>query len=81
MLVVLTVPLVLNAFGVHGVDPYTPLARSFDPVGFAVLCAVTLGAAVAMGRLEVAEQLDDRTIACGSIDHCHRTRSRRCRVR
>ena len=51
MLVVLTVPLVLNAFGVHGVDPYTPLARSFDPVGFAVLCAVTLGAAAAMGRL------------------------------
>ncbi len=51
MLVVLIVPLVLNAFGVHGVDPYTPLARSFDLVGFAVLCAVTLGAAVAMARL------------------------------
>ncbi len=51
MLVVLIVPLALNAFGVHGVDPYTPLARSFDLIGFAVLCAVTLGAAVAMARL------------------------------
>jgi membrane AbrB-like protein len=50
MLVVLVVPLTLNAFDIHGVDPYAPLARTFDPIGFAVLCAVTLGAAAAMAR-------------------------------
>jgi membrane AbrB-like protein len=50
MLVVLIVPLLFNWLDVHGLDPYVPLARSFDPVGFAVLVAVTLGAAVAMSR-------------------------------
>lgn len=51
MLVVLIVPLLFTALGVHGQDPYEPLARTFDPVGFAVLVAVTLGAAVAMERI------------------------------
>ena len=50
MLVVLIVPLLFSWLDVHGLDPYTPLARVFDPVGFAVLIAVTLGAAVAMER-------------------------------
>jgi membrane AbrB-like protein len=50
MLVVLIVPLSFNLLQVHGLDPYVPLARSFDPIGFAVLVAVTLGAAVAMER-------------------------------
>ena len=51
MLVVLIVPLFVQpGCEVHGLDPYVPLARSFDPVGFAVLVAVTLGAAVAMER-------------------------------
>jgi uncharacterized protein len=50
MLVVLIVPLVFSWFDVHGLDPYTPLARVFNPVGFAVLVAVTLGAAAAMAR-------------------------------
>jgi len=50
MLVVLIVPLLFGALGVQGLDPYTPFARRFDPVGFAVLVAVTLGAAVAMER-------------------------------
>ena len=50
MLVVLIVPLLFNWLDVHGLDPYVPLARTFDPVGFAVLVAVTLGAAVAMER-------------------------------
>lgn len=51
MLVVLVVPLTFNGLGLHGVDPYQPLARAFEPVGFAVLVAVTLGAAAAMQRL------------------------------
>jgi hypothetical protein len=51
MLVVLIVPLTFNALGVSGADPYQPLARSFDPLGFAVLVAVTLGAAAAMQRM------------------------------
>ncbi len=51
MLVVLIVPLLFGALGVHGLDPYTPFARRFDPLGFAVLVAVTLGAAAAMERL------------------------------
>jgi uncharacterized protein len=51
MLVVLIVPLGFNALGLHGADPYQPLARSFDPLGFAVLVAVTFGAAAAMQRM------------------------------
>jgi membrane AbrB-like protein len=51
MLVVLIVPLTLNALQVHGLDPYTPAARVFDPLGFVVLVAVTLGAAVALRHL------------------------------
>jgi hypothetical protein len=51
MLVVLIVPLSFDALGVHGADPYTPLARAFDPLGFVVLTAVTFGAAAAMQRL------------------------------
>lgn len=50
MLVVLIVPLAFSWLDVHGLDPYTPLARVFDPIGFAVLVAVTLGAAAAMER-------------------------------
>jgi membrane AbrB-like protein len=50
MLVVLIVPLLLNWLDVRGLDPYVPLARSFDLLGFAVLVAVTLGAAAAMER-------------------------------
>jgi hypothetical protein len=50
MLVVLIVPLLFAGLGVQGLDPYEPAARSFDLVGFAVLAAVTLGAAAAMER-------------------------------
>jgi membrane AbrB-like protein len=50
MLVVLIVPVALGLLDVHGLDAYQPLARNFDPVGFAVLVAVTLGAAVVMER-------------------------------
>jgi membrane AbrB-like protein len=51
MLVVLIVPLTLNALQVHGLDPYAPAARVFDPLGFGVLVAVTLGAAAALRHL------------------------------
>jgi membrane AbrB-like protein len=51
MLVVLIVPLLLNAFNVHGLDPYVPSAREFAPGGFALLVAVTGCAALAMGRV------------------------------
>ena len=51
MLVVLIVPFAFNAFDIHGLDPYTPLAREFSWTGFAVLVAVTAGAAVAMERI------------------------------
>ncbi|HEX5639143.1 MAG TPA: AbrB family transcriptional regulator [Burkholderiaceae bacterium] len=51
MLVVLIVPLLLNAFDVHGRDPYVPTAREFSWGGFALLAAVTGGAALVMGRL------------------------------
>jgi membrane AbrB-like protein len=50
MLVVLIVPVALGLLDVHGLDAYQPLARNFDPMGFAVLVAVTLGAAVVMER-------------------------------
>jgi membrane AbrB-like protein len=51
MLVVLIVPFAFNAFDIHGLDPYTPLAREFSWTGFAVLVAVTAGAAIAMERM------------------------------
>jgi len=51
MLVALIVPLAFAALDVHGLDPYTPLARRFDAVGFAVLVAVTMGAAAVLQRL------------------------------
>ena len=51
MLVVLIVPLLLNAFDIHGLDPYVPIAREFSWGGFALLAAVTGGAALAMRRL------------------------------
>jgi hypothetical protein len=51
MLVVLIVPLLLNAFDIHGYDPYVPLAREFSWKGFALLTAVTGGGALAMRRL------------------------------
>ena len=51
MLVALIVPLAFGALGVHGLDPYAPLARRFDAVGFAVLVAVTMGAAAVLQRL------------------------------
>jgi len=51
MLVVLIVPLLLNAFDIHGYDPYVPLAREFSWSGFAWLAVVTGGGALAMRRL------------------------------
>jgi len=51
MLVVLMVPFAFNAMGVHGLDPYTPLAKTFSWTGFIVLVAITAGAAAVMERL------------------------------
>lgn len=51
MLVVLIVPLLLNAFDIHGLDPYVPVAREFSWGGFVLLAVVTGGAAWAMRRL------------------------------
>jgi membrane AbrB-like protein len=51
MLVVLIVPLLLNAFDIHGLDPYVPIAREFSWSGFALLTVVTGGAAFAMRQL------------------------------
>ncbi len=51
MLVVLVVPFVCAALELHGRDPYAPLARNFSWTGFAVLCAVTAGAAAVLDRL------------------------------
>ncbi len=51
MLVVLIVPLLLNAFDVHGLDPYLPSAREFSPSGFVLLAVVTGGAAFLMLHL------------------------------
>lgn len=51
MLVVLIVPLLLNAFDVHGFDPYAPAAREVSWSGLALLAAVSGGAALAMGRI------------------------------
>ena len=50
MLVVLIVPFAFNAMDVRGLDPYTPLAKTFSWTGFIVLVAVTAGAAAAMER-------------------------------
>jgi membrane AbrB-like protein len=52
MLVVVIVPLAFNAMNVRGVDPYMPLARTFSWTGFAVLVAITAGAAAVMSRFQ-----------------------------
>ena len=51
MLVVLIVPFVFNAMNVHGLDPYTPLAKTFAWPGFLVLVAVTVGAGAVAERV------------------------------
>ena len=51
MLVALLVPFALQWTGVHGVDPYEPAAREFNPVGFLLLGAVTGGGAIVLLRL------------------------------
>ena len=51
MLVVLIVPLLLNAFDIHGLDPYVPIAREFSWGGFALLAIATGGAALVMRRV------------------------------
>ncbi len=51
MMVALIVPFALQTAGVHGADPYEPAARTFDPVGFLVLSAVTGGGAVVLLRM------------------------------
>jgi hypothetical protein len=50
MLVVLIVPFAFDAMDVHGLDPYTPLAKTFSWTGFVVLVAITTGAAAVMER-------------------------------
>lgn len=51
VLVALIVPLAFAALDVHGLDPFAPLARRFDALGFVVLVAVTAGAAAVLQRL------------------------------
>ena len=53
MLVALLVPLTLQWLGLEGSDPYAPASTTFDPAGFAVLVAVTGGAAFVLARLGV----------------------------
>jgi uncharacterized protein len=52
LIVALVVPLSLGALNVRGLDPYVPLAREFAWDGFAVLVAVTAGAALVMRRVD-----------------------------
>jgi membrane AbrB-like protein len=51
MLVVLIVPFAFNAMDVHGLDPYTPLAKTFSWPGFLVLVAVTAAGAAVANRI------------------------------
>ena len=51
MLVVLIVPFAFNAMNVHGLDPYTPLAKTFAWPGFLVLVAVTVGGGAVADRI------------------------------
>lgn len=51
VLVALLVPIALQASGVSGTDPYAPAATRFDAAGFAMLVAVSGGAAVVLLRL------------------------------
>ena len=54
MLVVLIVPFAFNAMNVHGLDPYTPLAKTFSWTGFVVLVAITAGCGGGDGAVQVA---------------------------
>jgi hypothetical protein len=51
VLVALCVPFALQFAGVQGADPYEPAARQFNPLGLAVLAAITGGGAIVLLRL------------------------------
>lgn len=53
LLVALVVPFALQWSGAAGSDVYLPTATAFDPVGFAVLAAVTGGGAIVLNRVRV----------------------------
>ncbi|MGH6610427.1 MAG: AbrB family transcriptional regulator, partial [Burkholderiaceae bacterium] len=44
-------PFAFDAMNVRGLDPYSPLAKTFSWTGFIVLVAVTMGAAAVMQRV------------------------------
>lgn len=52
MIVVVTVPFLFKALGIHGVDPETPVTHAFSWPGLAVLLAVTAASAAVMNRLD-----------------------------
>jgi membrane AbrB-like protein len=56
MMVALIVPFALQWVGVHGVDPYTPVAAGFDLVGLALLGALAAAGAVVLARIGVPNQ-------------------------
>ncbi len=51
VMVALIVPFGLQFAGVQGADPYEPAARQFNPLGLAVLAAITGGGAIVLLRL------------------------------
>ena len=53
LMVAVIVPFAMQFSGVHGTDPYQPVAVSFDWKGFAALAAVTGGGALVMQRLKL----------------------------
>ena len=53
MMVAVIVPFAMQFSGVHGTDPYQPMAVRFDWMGLAVLAAVTGGGAIVLQRLNL----------------------------
>ncbi|MBX3609515.1 MAG: AbrB family transcriptional regulator [Hydrogenophaga sp.] len=51
LLVTVTIPFALQAFGVHGIDTLPPAIRVVQPVGLAALAAITLAGALLMQSL------------------------------
>ncbi|QJR16659.1 AbrB family transcriptional regulator [Usitatibacter palustris] len=53
LIVVLAIPVAMTLAGFSGVDDYQPIARTFEPGGFAVLIAVALAVALLAQRLKI----------------------------
>lgn len=67
LLVVIIVPAIFQYGGIHGLDPYVPGPRTVDTLGLLGLIAVTVGAALAMQRLDLPNPFVIGTLLAAAV--------------